>query len=104
MNLPYLHRDRMDRRRKVGKQRLRRRFRHDRWLVWNMSPSTRAMLAGINTRRAKRVLGFESDGQVDEALWSAYERYDKIAVTKALLQRYVQPRKREARRRKLNRG
>jgi len=62
------------------------------------------MLTGINRRRARRVLGFESDGQVDEALWSAYERYDKIAVTKALLQRYVQPRKQEAPRRKLSHG
>jgi hypothetical protein len=50
------------------------------------------------------VLGFEPDEQVDEALWSAYEQCDNTAVTKALLQRYLQPRKQEARRRNLNRG
>jgi predicted Fe-S protein YdhL (DUF1289 family) len=54
---------------------------------------------------AKRPLVFLCDERVDEALWSAYHRRDKRAVTKELLQRYLRPsRKHRARRRKLSHG
>jgi hypothetical protein len=63
------------------------------------------MLAQVNTGGAQRALVFVSDAYVDEALWSAYYSYDKRAVTKELLRRYLQPpRKHRARRRKLSHG
>ena len=63
------------------------------------------MLTQVNTGGAGRALVFVSDARVDEVLWSAYHRYDKSAVTKELLQRYLQPtRKHRARRRKVSYG
>lgn len=37
MNLPNLHRHKTWRGRRIGTQLLRRRFKHDRWLVLNMA-------------------------------------------------------------------
>lgn len=62
------------------------------------------MIADMKTGQIRRPFVFESVEDVDAALWSAYQRYDKSAVTKALCQRYLRPRKQEARRRQLNRG
>lgn len=33
------------------------------------------------------------DREIDEALWAAYRRYDKSAVTQNLLRRYLTPSK-----------
>jgi hypothetical protein len=122
MNLPYLHRDRTCRRRRFGKQPLRRRFRHDSvaglehgrlQLRRQLEPDVRSasfqrdrpMLANLNGGGLKRPLVIVSDEHVDEALWSAYHRYNKSAVTKELLQRYLQPQHRHrARLRKLSHG
>ena len=121
MNSTNLGRNRTGFKERLRKYRLRRRFRHDRWLVFNMATfnsegswnrtfdplrasATVRCLADVNTARAKRALVYESVEHVDEALWSAYQRSDKGTVTKALLQRCLRPRKPEARRRKLSRG
>jgi len=63
------------------------------------------MLADTNTRPKKVATSVASDARVDEALWSAYQRYDKNAVTKELLCRYVhQPSKHVCRKQSLSHG
>lgn len=44
--------------------------------------SSLARLRGRRTRSA-------SEHEIDEALWAAYRRYDKSAVTQNLLRRYL---------------
>lgn len=48
--------------------------------IKSKSNSSRARLP--DSRRA-------ADCEIDEALWAAYRRYDKSAVTKQLLRRYL---------------
>lgn len=43
-----------------------------------------------------------SDHEIDEALWAAYRRYDKSAVTQNLLRRYLTPTKAVRQRRSLH--
>jgi hypothetical protein len=63
------------------------------------------MLTHVNAGRANRALLYVPDKHMDEALWAAYHRHDKRAVTKELLQRYLQPpRNHCARRRQLSHG
>jgi hypothetical protein len=63
------------------------------------------MLADTNTRPKKVATRVASDARVDEALWSAYQRYDTSADTEELLCRYVhQPSKYLCRRRSLSHG
>jgi hypothetical protein len=42
-------------------------------------------LAHVSTRHPQSAL----DHEIDEALWAAYRRYDKSAVTQNLLRRYL---------------
>lgn len=100
MNLPYLHRERTGRGRRFGKQPHRRRFKHDPWLVWNMATfNSEGSMSGISDPLRASAIVFETDERVDEALWSAYERNDKGAVTQALFQRYLGQRIKDERRR-----
>ena len=62
------------------------------------------MLADVQIGGVKRRRVSEPDERVDEALWSAYERDDKRAVTETLLQRYLRRRQPEGRRGKPRRG
>ena len=70
MNLTHLRQNKIGFVQPFRTFRDRRRFRHDPWLVFNM--------AAFNSKGSKRV---------DEALWSAYHRNDKAAVTKELISR-----------------
>jgi hypothetical protein len=42
-------------------------------------------LADVTARHSRSAL----DQEIDEALWAAYRRYDKSAVTQNLLRRYL---------------
>ena len=55
-------------------------------------------LAHVGARRLRSTF----DQEIDEALWAAYRRYDKSAVTQNLLRRYLVTAKAIRRRRNFN--